>query len=500
MSNSSPTQTAVAYGLVGIFALPFCGFGLFAAVTSLKEAASPYPNWGHVAYGLMFGLIFSGVGSGLLIALALGRKKLSELDAVKAAYPDTPWMWRKDWAQGRVLSKTHSSMVGAWILAVFWNSISWSMIYFGWREIVFRMQQKPAVLLAFFFPLVGIGILTYALRETLRWIEFGKTWFELSNVPGVIGRTLTGNIQARFPHGAAKGVSLKLSCVNRVVTGSGRDQSTQEKVLWRDEVIVPPTSLMPSPEGTFIPVKFEIPADALPTDNSVPRDQILWMLQADADVPGVDYRDFFEIPVFRTKDSPAASESVGRSNAFSQVPDGPVERPGDAQVKVWPTAAGMCFDFGASRNVGMALGTTVFFIIWSGIVWFLWSHAPIIFPIFFGLFDLILFFITLSLWAGTSVVTIEGGQVRVKSGFFGMGAQRTIACSDVSDIIFTVGMQSGGASGTPYYSIYLVCPERKVQAGSGVRDKLEAEWLISEMKKAMGLKARAEAAVSGVYQ
>src|SRR5581483_11738441 len=119
-------------------------------------------------------------------------------DAAKAANPDAPWMWRADWAQGRVLSKTHSSMVWAWILAVFWNTISWFVICFGWRELLFKIQKTPAAMLAFVFPLVGIGILTYAVRETLRWIEFGKTWFEMSVVPGVIGRSLTGNIQARF--------------------------------------------------------------------------------------------------------------------------------------------------------------------------------------------------------------------------------------------------------------------------------------------------------------
>lgn len=497
MPNSSLAKTALAYGLVGMFALPFCGFGLFAGVTALKEAASPNPDWAHVAYGMMFGLIFGAVGSGFLIALAFGRRKLKAIEALKASYPDSPWMWRADWAKGRVLSKTHSSMVGAWILAVFWNSISWFVVCFGWREIELKMQRKPAVMLVFLFPLVGIGIFIYAVRETLRWLEFGKTWFEMT-VPGVIGRSLTGNIQARFPHGAAKGVSLKLSCVNRVVTGSGNSQSTQEKVLWRDEMIVSASALMPSAEGTFIPVRFEVPADALPTDNSMPRDQVLWMLQANADVPGVDYQDFFEIPLFRTKDSPASAQAVDRFNAFSHVPEGPVERPSDSQVKVWPTAAGMCFDFGASRNPGMAAGTTAFFFLWSAVVWFLWGHAPIIFPIFFGLFDVILFFILLSLWAGTSVVTIEGGQVTVKSGFFGIGVRRTIVCSEITDIILIVGMQSGGASGKPYYSIYLECSGRRVEVGGGVKDKLEAEWLVSEMKKAIGLKAKAEAAVSAV--
>ena len=496
MAKTSSAQIAVAYGIVGIFALPFAGFGLFAGWTALQQAASPDPNWHQVAYGMVFALLFSGVGIGLLVLLAFGQKKQKVIDAAKETYPDSPWMWRADWAQGRVLSKTKTSMVLAWVLAIFWNVISWSIVFFGWSEIARQIQVKPISALVLIFPVVGIGILIYAIRETARWVEFGKTWFEMASVPGVVGRPLQGNIQARFPHGAAKGVTLKLSCVNRIVTGSGNSQSTQEKVLWRDEVTVPSGSLMPSPQGTFIPVKFEIPSDALSTDNTDHRNQILWMLEADADVPGVDYRDFFEIPVFRTKDSP--TESVDRFNAFSHVPNGPVERPTNPTIKVFPTANGTCFDFTPARNIGMAFGTTLFFFLWSAIVWLLWGHAPIIFPIFFGLFDVILLFIVLSLWASSSIVTIGGGTVTIKAGLFGLGPMRTVSCADITDITLTVGMQSGGASGTPYYTINLICPERKIEAGTGVRSKLEAEWLVSEMKKSIGLKTQAEAATAGV--
>src|SRR5579862_4246218 len=94
MAKTSPAQIAVAYGIVGIFALPFAGFGLFAGWTALQQAASPDPNWHQVAYGMVFALLFSGVGIGLLVLLAFGRKKQKVIDAAKEAYPDSPWMWR----------------------------------------------------------------------------------------------------------------------------------------------------------------------------------------------------------------------------------------------------------------------------------------------------------------------------------------------------------------------------------------------------------------------
>ena len=56
--------------------------------------------------------------------------------------------------------------------------------------------------------------------------------------------------------------------------------------------------LLLAPAGTCIPVEFDIPEDAYETNHEMPSDQLLWMLHAQADVPGVDYCDDFEIPVF----------------------------------------------------------------------------------------------------------------------------------------------------------------------------------------------------------
>ena len=58
-----------------------------------------------------------------------------------------------------------------------------------------------------------------------------------------------------------------------------------------------------------------------------------------------------------------------------------------------------------------------------------------------------------------------------------------------------IGMQMGNAQGTPYYNIQLVCRDgRKISAGQNLRDKQEAEWLVSEMKKAAGLSTQAAVA------
>src|SRR5207237_1181901 len=162
------------------------------------------------------------------------------------------------------------------------------------------------------------------------------------------------------------------------------------------------------------------PADGLGTESSDPDNAIFWRLDDHADEPGVDYRDSFDVPVFRTGTSPNRERTIDRSVAFSTIPSGPPQRPADAKVVVRPTpGGGVEFDFIAGRNPGAALEASVFFLLWTGVVIFLWTHAPVFFTIVFGFFDLIMMYIVLSLWLGASVVQIESGKISIRSGIFG---------------------------------------------------------------------------------
>jgi hypothetical protein len=283
-----------------------------------------------------------------------------------------------------------------------------------------------------------------------------------------------------------------------VVTGSGKNRSVWEKIRWREQQTLSPERLLPGPDGALIPVDFQIPNDALASDNANANDAILWILEADANVPGVDYRDTFEVPVFRTKDSPALAAPVDRSNAFQDVPAGPVQRPAGSKIIVQSTpAGGVMFKFPALRNPGAALVTTAFFLGWSLVVAFLWTHAPFFFTFFFALFYALFGLIVLSLWMGSSQVTIEGGNVMVRGGLFSLGPRHVVPCAEITDIQTPIGMQMGNGEGTPYYNIQLVCRDgRKLTAGQALRDKQEAEWLVAEMKKAVGLPLHAVAATA----
>ena len=496
MSSSS---TSAAGKAVGVFfcvvGLPFAGFGIWAYLQAFQLIAAPPGNQGFW-YPFMFGTIFSGIGFGFMVLGIAGNRKYSRLLQLQAEHPTEPWLWRADWAAGRVKSNTKGSMVTAWVFAIFWNLISWMVTIFALPNAIAEKGANSYFLLI--FPAAGIVLLIYAIRKTIAFVEFGKTCFEMASVPGVIGRDLKGSIQTRFPHSPDHGVQLRLSCVHRYVTGSGNTSTTNERIVWRDERELSSGQLYPGPAGTTIPVSFHIPHDAQSTDNRTPRDQIIWQLEAIAKVPGVDYHDVFEVPVFRTAQSPTFEEeeqsetrtsefrTAGTSASGFRVPE--MSRPEHLTVRVQPVDGGTEFYFPPARNKGFAVSITLFAAIFSTIGYFLIApRVPIIFPIAFGGFGLLIAYFAVQMWLGTTRVII-GSSLRLQSGLLGGGKVREIGLSEIASITDRIGAQSGNGTGTPYYDIELnLTNGKKLTLGRSVRNNHEVEWLVREMSRLAGV-------------
>src|SRR5271166_1302377 len=118
--TSSGTNLAgkVGVALLCLFALPFAGFGLFAlsqAIHLMGAGPGNPPFW----YPLIFGVLFSSVGFGLIFLALFGTKRYVRQQRLQAEHPTEPWLWRADWAQGRVSSNTRTSMIAAWVFAIF---------------------------------------------------------------------------------------------------------------------------------------------------------------------------------------------------------------------------------------------------------------------------------------------------------------------------------------------------------------------------------------------
>jgi hypothetical protein len=484
-SNKPPaghSATPSSISCLVLFLLPFAGVGLFAAVQVVRSALAG--DWGQAGFLGIFALVFGGVGIGGIAGALAGRHKVAEAALLRERHPESPWLWRDDWAAGRIEDSGRATMWTAWAFAAFWNLVSLPAAWFGVREVV--EKGNMAALLALLFPLVGMGLLIWAVKATLRFHRYGVSVLELQATPGVVGHGLTGAVRTTSALMVPEGFQVTLTCLRRVTRGSGKNRSTSETILWQeDRRARGEASRGASGMNTTIPVAFALPDDATPCDDRDPRDRVLWRLDVTASVPGVDYASSFEVPVFRTAES--ARIRTAEETAALMDPSAAAEyrQPTESRIRVATNRRGTEVVFPAARNPGVAIGVSCFLFIWTASIWFMLRvGAPVIFPIVFGLFELLLLWGALELWLRVTRVTAEQGVITIASGYLAAGGERRFTSSEISDITTKIGMQAGGK---PYYDLALVRTNgKRVTLAHGVRDKREAEWLAALLKDALG--------------
>jgi hypothetical protein len=461
-------------GCLVLFLLPFASVGIFTAMQAVRSALAH--DWGQAGFFSIFALTFGGVGIGGIIGALKGKRRLEAQEALRAAHADTPWLWRSDWAAGRADDATRQTAWFALGFAAFWNLISFPAGFLAVREAV--QKGNHAALIALLFPLIGSGLLVWAVRSVLRLRRYGVSRFELSTLPGVIGHTLSGTVRISEVLRPEGGFLVTLCCLRRYVTGSGKNRSTSETIFWQEERRIQGV-------GATLPVAFAIPADARATDDRNANDRILWRLTVTADVPGVDYAAAFEVPVFRTVASDQPRTEAEVSATRDPLAPAVYRQPATSRIEVTTNRRGTEILFPAARNPGMAGGVTAFFAVWSVAIWaVIHFKAPIIFPIVFGFFGMLILWGVLDLWLKVTRVTVDSSAVTVANGYLISGAGKTIAANDVEDVTAAIAGQGGS---TVYYSVQLVLKNgKKVNAGSWLRDKHEAEWLAVTIKTALG--------------
>lgn len=454
--------------------------GIGSAVLAVRSGLAG--DGSRAAQQALFGLVFGGIGFGLIATAARGRRRARDAETRRREHPDRPWLWRRDWAEGRIESTTRSTLVRAWTFAGFWNLISAPLPILVLRE---YGGGNRLALLGLLFPAIGLGLLVWAVRETLRYRKFGTSILELDTIPAAPGRELHGVVRVRSPGFVPyEGFHAKLACVHQVTTGTGRHRTTRERILWQEERTVTPRRGGAARGHVQIPVSFRLPREGHETDESDPDSLILWRLVITADVPGVDFSATFELPVFRTAGTDTPLSTGPRPNP----PETEIEYepPTDSRIRVTSNRRGTELYFPTARNPGVAASLTAFTVLWAGFGWLLVHlDAPIFFPTVVGLFGTLLAYGAATLWLGTSRIRIDGRNVSLRRGILGLGRARTFRADEITDIELGIGMQAGGV---PYYEIRLSTEddERGVRAADGIRDKRHGRWLVRRMYEALG--------------
>jgi HEAT repeats len=493
--------------ILTIFAFPFLGGGLFF-IYALTVASRNF-NPADLALRLVMASFFFLVGAGLLFAAFKAYGFLKKQAALQEANPLSPWLWRADWAASRAEGANKRRYISAWIAAVFVNLITAPFMFGRIPELLRQGDPRAFILLA--FCSFGAILTINAIRATIRHERFGSSYFEFDSLPICPGRRMTGRIQLRFQTLAAHGIDLRLSCVRRIVSGSGNSRAVSNATLWQADKNVPSGAIEPGPLGRAIPVDFEVPADGLITDHRNADDQILWLLHAQADVPGADYSDDFELPVFRTADSPEpASDSASQANASglgsfgfaaeksTDADSGAVAQPTRTKVVVSMHDGGTEFFFPPLRTPARALLLFVVSAAFTGAVYaLLHNRVPLLFTAMFALGDLFVLFGFLHVAFGSARIFAGNGEIQSRGGVLGFGALRRTPFAEIASILPVAGPSQGSGSDNSVYSIQLRTKSgKKFTLADEISSRLEARWIVAQLETVAGLKLDTHVEVS----
>ena len=155
------------------FGAAFAAGGIFLAA----ELVFPAPGQiqGNRWAGLVVCTTLILVGGGIIFAVIYGTRKVRQQMAAEQSNPESPWLWREDWAARRAESKNRNSATGLWIAAILVNTIAFTVA--AWTVPFFWPNSDPKIFFPLAFCMAGVFLAVLAIRAGLRRKRFGQTYF-----------------------------------------------------------------------------------------------------------------------------------------------------------------------------------------------------------------------------------------------------------------------------------------------------------------------------------
>jgi hypothetical protein len=460
-----------------LLTLPFAVMGVFALILLVHDGLL-----GGLNRQKAMGLLSAAIVCGGLIVLIFGinaKKMAMQAFAARKADDRAPWLRRKEWADGRISTSSKKPVVLVWVIVVFWCLVL-AILSLVVLPTLFR-HSHSAALLVMIFPTLGLAVIYFTFITTQAWRRFGDSIFEMEHFPAPAGTSLSGRILVKSKIQPEHGWQIRLSCVRRQTTGATNNRQAIEKVLWREDKWLRADLPRTDSGITSLPIFFNLPAN-LPESAASAEDGIHWKLETSATLRGPNYQATFEVPVFKLAEAPAPAEDLAQAYVVSL--DSIRQRiPTSIEVKDL-AAGGREFFFPSGRNPGFAMGATLVWAVWTGIIALLiLKRAPLPFVLVFSLMDLLMAAFVVDLWFRRSRVVINSSGVKVEIAWPVYKKQQYVPAKQIGSIAADIGGTAGHAL---YYDL-------KVHAAGGkefllaknLRHRPEADWLAGQMREAL---------------
>jgi hypothetical protein len=470
-------------GCLAAIAVPMSLLGLLGVFAALKGVAKSAP-WSDIAGPAITGGIFTVVGFALLLfarhVFISGRKKAQ----LQQQHPAKPWMWREDWASGRIEDSSRNATVGLWGFAILWSAVAFPIAGVFFRQEGFPPRQA-AMWLILLFPLVGLLLIWAAIRQTLARMKFGTSHLQLVTQPGVIGRQFRATLETNLKEVPADGMEVIISNIRRVTTGSGKSSSTSENVIWQETTTLSASRLSLGMNGVTVPLSFNIPLDAEPCDDSNSRNCVLWRVEVSAQLPGIDYSQNFEVPVFTTEATPVHEEEIEaiEERSRARVRATPVDT--KRMVMEQSISSGTKFTFPPPMKGTAATAVAVLLALILGAAAVVYFDVVNCFTVGAGLICLLIGAAIIFATGHSSYVLVESGNVTARHRLLGMSWGRTFRADEVTDVVPVVGSSNSGSGKATYGIGVKTADGRSYTVSLFGMEKPEAEWIAEKIRVAI---------------
>ncbi len=482
-AQASGRMSHAPAGCLAVIAIPMSLLGLLGVFTTLKGLARSEP-WSEIAGPAIIGGIFTVIGLGLLFlarrVFVSGRRKA----ALQQQHPEKPWMWREDWASGRIEDSSRSATAGLWGFAILWSAFTFPLAAFIFRQEGFPPRQT-AMWFILIFPLAGIFLLSAAIRQTAARRKFGTSHLQLVTQPGVIGRQFRGTLETNLKEVPADGMEVIISNIRRITSRSGKNSSTSEHVIWQETITLPASRMSLGMNGVTVPLTFNIPLDAEPCDDSNSSNCVLWRVDASAQLPGIDYSQNFEVPVFATEATPVHEEEIEEieERSRARVRSTPVDT--KRMVMERSISGGTKFTFPPPMKGAVSAAVAVLLVLAVGTSAVIYYNVLNCFTVAAGLIGL--FFGALIIFATghSSYVHVESGNVTARHRLLGMSWGKTYRSDEITDVVPVVGSSNSGSGKATYGVGVKTATGQSYTVSLFGMEKPEAEWIAEKIRVAI---------------
>jgi hypothetical protein len=386
------------------------------------------------------------------------------------------WQEKGDWKDGKVRSGAKT---------LIWVSLLFAVTFIGISlPAVLDVADKVArgdyiMLLILLFPLVGFSAFIIFVYSFLSWRKFGKTELILDPVPGSIGGDFGGSVDVPVKLTNNMEVNVTLNCMQTTTTGSGKNRSTNTKVIWQREGVA---KLLAIKNGTQCVFRFSVPDD-LPESEESSSNYNHWLLQMDCDLPGIDFNRGFSVPVFK-KDKPEFS-SLDVAYAKDSAP---LNKAPERTVIVSENTNGLQFYYPWYRNLWMGIMLLIFGGIFSTVGYFVGeSDGGFVFLLVFGGVGVAVVLFGLYVLGNSLTTTVSHQGINIIRNVYGIRFQRNVLKENIVQLERQINSQmQGGTRYRVFYSIVAhTSDNRKITIADSLEGSRVADYIEDRVQAAL---------------